>query len=226
MGIRYFLYTVQVWLNRRHYDSGAMDTTEDHYMNGVVTIQEADALLVVDVQKDFCPRGALAVENGDAVVPVLNALVPKFGCVVFTRDWHPADHCSFAETPRFEDKSWPAHCVANTPGAAFHDNLNVPSHALIIDKATTPEAEAYSGFEGTDLAEQLKERGIARVFVGGLATDYCVKNTALDAVRHGFDAVVVLDACRGIDIPSGTVEAALAEMRQRGVQFVLAEGIR
>lgn len=195
-------------------------------MSGVATIQETDALLVVDVQKDFCPHGALAVENGDAVVPVLNALVPKFACVVFTRDWHPANHCSFSETPRFVDKSWPAHCVANTPGAAFHDDLNLPSQALIIDKATTPEAEAYSGFEGTDLAERLKERGITRVFVGGLATDYCVKNTALDAVRHGFDSVVVLEACRGIDVPPGTVDVALVEMQQQGVLLVHAEDIR
>lgn len=195
-------------------------------MEDVIKVQPADALIVVDVQKDFCPRGALAVENGNAVVPVLNALMPKFGCVVFTRDWHPADHCSFAEAPRFEDRSWPAHCVADTPGAAFHDDLIVPTHALVIDKAIEPDAEAYSGFEGTGLAERLAERGIDRVFVGGLATDYCVKNTALDAVRHGFEVVVVLDACRGIDVPRGAVDAALAEMRQQGVLFVRAEDLR
>lgn len=195
-------------------------------MEEIVKVQAADALIVVDVQKDFCPRGALAVENGDAVVPVLNALIPNFGCVVFTRDWHPPDHVSFEEAPEFKDKSWPAHCVADTPGAEFHDDLYVPSHAMIIDKATKADEEAYSGFEGTGLADRLNERGITRVFVGGLATDYCVKNTVLDAVRNGFEVGLVVDACRGIDIPPGTVDEAVAEMQQAGAMLIRAEDIK
>lgn len=195
-------------------------------MEDALKVQATDALIVVDVQKDFCPRGAMAVEKGDEVVPVLNALTPKFGCVVFTRDWHPPNHCSFSEEPEFKDESWPPHCVADTPGAAFHDDLRLPSHAVIIDKGTEPDAEAYSGFEGTELTERLRERGIARVFVGGLATDYCVKNTVLDALKSGFETVLVEDACRGIDIPPGTVVESVAEMRQAGALVVRAEDVK
>ncbi len=195
-------------------------------MEDALKVQATDALIVVDVQKDFCPRGAMAVEKGDEVVPVLNALTPKFGCVVFTRDWHPPNHCSFSEEPEFKDESWPPHCVADTPGAAFHDDLRLPSHAVIIDKGTEPDAEAYSGFEGTELTERLRERGIARVFVGGLATDYCVKNTVLDALEAGFETVLVEDACRGIDIPPGTVVESVAEMRQAGALVVRAEDVK
>jgi nicotinamidase-related amidase len=195
-------------------------------MDEVVTVQATDALIVVDVQKDFCPQGALAVEKGDEVVPVLNTLIPKFGCVVFTRDWHPPNHCSFEDEPEFKDKSWPAHCVADTPGAEFHDDLYVPTHAMIMDKATEPDKEAYSGFEGTDLSQRLNERGITRVFVGGLATDYCVKNTVMDAIKNGFEVGLVVDACRGIDIPRGTVDEALADMQQEGAMFVRAQDIK
>ena len=195
-------------------------------MEDAMKVQATDALIVVDVQKDFCPRGALAVEKGDEVVPVLNGLTPKFGCVVFTRDWHPPNHCSFSDEPEFKDKSWPPHCVADTPGAAFHDDLWLPSHAMIIDKATGPDAEAYSGFQGTELAGRLRERGITRVFVGGLATDYCVKNTVLDALEAGFETVLVEDACRGIDIPPGTVAEAVVEMRQAGALVVRAEDVK
>jgi nicotinamidase/pyrazinamidase len=204
---------------------GATGNDEGQSMEEAIGVQATDALFVVDVQKDFCHGGALAVEDGGAVVPVLNRLIPKFGCVVFTRDWHPASHCSFEDPPRFEDKSWPAHCVADTPGADFHDGLKLPSHAFVINKATAPDQEAYSGFQGTDLAQLLNERSITRVFVGGLATDYCVKNTVLDAIKLGFEAVLVLDACRGIDIPPGTVDEALADMLHEGAVFVHAEDV-
>ncbi|HOD50807.1 MAG TPA: nicotinamidase [Candidatus Hydrogenedentes bacterium] len=195
-------------------------------MEEVIRVQATDALIVVDIQKDFCRGGALAVEDGDAVVPVLNRLIPKFGCVVFTRDWHPVNHCSFDDEPRFEDKSWPPHCVADTPGAEFHKDLKLPSHAIVINTATEPDEEAYSGFHGTELKERLNERGVARVFVGGLATDYCVKYTVLDAIREGFEVVLVEDACRGIDIPRGTAAEALAEMRQTGAVLVRAEDVK
>jgi nicotinamidase/pyrazinamidase len=168
----------------------------------------------VDVQNDFCPGGALPVPNGDGVVRVINLLQHKIDRVFFTRDWHPQDHCSFADEPQFVDQSWPTHCVQDSPGAEFHGDLRVPLDAPVISKGTDPDQEAYSGFQGTDLAAQLRAGGFTRVFVAGLATDYCVKATVLDAVQEGFEAVLVEDACRGID-EAGCL-AALREMRDGG----------
>lgn len=175
-----------------------------------------DALLVVDVQNDFCAGGSLAVPDADAIVPVINGLVPRFEHRAFSRDWHPEDHCSFSDNPEFVDGSWPAHCVRDTPGAAFHPGLDVPEEALVVDKATDAGREAYSGFEGASLAGELRSRGVTRVFVCGLATDYCVKATVLDAVRNGFETVLVADACRGVDIPAGAAAAAVDEMKAAG----------
>lgn len=179
-----------------------------------------DALIVVDVQNDFCPGGALAVPNGDAVVRVINPLQMKFDRVYFTRDWHPQDHCSFADEPTFEDLSWPTHCVQDSPGAEFHGDLRVPLDAPVISKGTDPEKEAYSGFQGTDLAEQLRKAGIKRVFIVGLATDFCVKATALDAIKAGFETVLVQDACRGID--EAGCAAAINEMRDAGASICVS----
>jgi nicotinamidase/pyrazinamidase len=181
-----------------------------------MTIGPSDALVVVDVQNDFCAGGSLAVPDADAIVPVINDLVPRFEHRVFTRDWHPANHCSFSDNPEFVDGSWPAHCVRDTPGAAFCPDLDVPEDAVIVDKATGIDRDAYSGFQDTSLADELRSRGVARVFVCGLATDYCVKTTLLDAVRDGFDAVLIEDACRGIDVPAGTVADAVDEMKTAG----------
>ncbi len=167
-------------------------------------IEPKDVLIIVDVQRDFCAGGALAVNDGEDVVPLINALVPKFDIVVFTRDWHPANHCSFAEEPQFIDGSWPAHCIADTPGAEFHPDLIVPDDVLIVSKATDPDKEAYSDFEDTDLGDELARRGVKRVFVCGIATDYCVKATVLDAVAEGFEVFVIEDACRGVDIPEAS----------------------
>ncbi|MBN2311831.1 MAG: nicotinamidase [Candidatus Hydrogenedentes bacterium] len=179
-------------------------------------IKPTDALIVVDVQNDFCPGGALPVVDGDAVVPVINRLLARTRHPVFTRDWHPANHCSFSDAPEFVDGSWPAHCVQNTPGAAFHPGLDVPEDARVVDKATDPSYEDYDGFQGTTLGDELRERGVDRVFICGLATDYCVKNTVLGARREGFEVVVVEDGCRAIDVPPGTAAQALAEMRRAG----------
>jgi len=187
-----------------------------------MTIKSSDALIVVDVQNDFCPGGALGVEGGDAVIPLINSLVPLFITRIFTRDWHPPDHCSFANEPEFRDGSWPAHCIADTPGAEFHPDLAVPADAHLISKATTADQEAYSGFQGTALAERLRARGIDRVFVCGLATDYCVKQTALDAHAAGFDTIVIEDACRGVDNPPGSADKALADLEAAGVRRVRA----
>lgn len=183
----------------------------------------SDALIVTDVQRDFCPGGALAVRGGDEIIPIINRLIPRFEHVIYTRDWHPADHISFSDTPEFVDKSWPVHCVADTPGAAFHPDLQVPEGAWIVDKATRADHEAYSAFEGTDLAKELERRGIERVFICGLATDYCILNTALDALRRGFETIVLADAIRGVDVPAGTADDAVDDMRRAGARMTESE---
>lgn len=185
-----------------------------------MTIGATDAIVVVDVQNDFTSGGALPVPDGQHVVRAVNRLLPKFSNYVFTRDWHPADHCSFALEPEFVDGSWPAHCVAHSPGAAFHGDLHVPVDAIVVDKGTDPDAEQYSAFEDPDLAQTLRDRGIERLFVMGLATDFCVKETALGALESGFKVVLVLDGCRAIDSPAGTGQAALDEMEAAGATFV------
>jgi nicotinamidase/pyrazinamidase len=162
-----------------------------------------DALLIVDVQRDFLPGGSLAVPDGDAVVPALNRyldLARRNRLPVFaSRDWHPANHCSF----RARGGMWPVHCVAGTAGAAFAPGLQLPADAVIIDKATHPEADAYSAFSGTTLAGMLRERGVERVLIGGLATDYCVLNTVRDALKEGFRVLLLRDAIRAVNVQSG-----------------------
>jgi nicotinamidase/pyrazinamidase len=189
-------------------------------------IAPTDALIVVDVQVDFCPGGALAVRGGDEIVPGINALLPKFRHIVFSRDWHPAKHCSFSADPQFVDGSWPAHCVQNSPGAEFHPSLKLPPDPWIVSKATTPEREAYSDFDGTALAEQLREKGVSRAFVCGLATDYCVKATALDGVKAGFDVLLIEDLVRGVDVPPGSADQAIREMRAAGVRVCRSEDLQ
>lgn len=198
-----------------------------------------DALLVVDVQNDFCPGGGLAVAEGDAVVPVINRLIPQFDEVLLTQDWHPAGHRSFAsahpgraafetvQMPYGAQTLWPDHCVQGTPGAAFHAGLNTTPARLIIRKGFRPGIDSYSAFFENDrstptgLSGYLRERGLKRLFMCGLATDYCVAYSALDARAQGFEVVVVLEACRAIDL-GGSLDAALAQMRQTGVQIVTA----
>lgn len=178
-----------------------------------------DALIIVDVQNDFCPGGALAVGEGDAVVPVLNRLAGQFGTVVATQDWHPANHQSFKE----QGGIWPVHCVAGEPGAALHADLDQSAIDLYVRKATTPTQEAYSGFDGTDLAAQLRARGVERVYVGGLALDYCVDATALDARKAGFDTYVISDATRAV-FPEQSAEKE-AGWRAAGVKTVTSDEI-
>lgn len=189
------------------------------------TIRDTDALIVVDVQNDFLPGGALAVEDGNRVVPEINRLLPLFRHTVFTRDWHPVDHVSFADAPEFRDGSWPPHCVQGTDGARFHPDLKVPEDALVVSKGDDPAVEAYSGFQATavDLAAWLRERRVERVYVAGLATDYCVLQTALDARRAGFDTVVLEDAIRGV--APDTTRDALEELRRAGVGITSAAAL-
>jgi nicotinamidase/pyrazinamidase len=172
------------------------------------------ALVIVDFQNDFCPGGALAVPDGDAIAPRLNDLAGsgEYDLVVATRDWHPPDHGSFAE----HGGPWPVHCVAGTPGAELHHALDPTPIDAVIDKGQARDTEGYSGFEGTGLAGLLRDRGVDHVTVVGLATDYCVKNTALDALREGFSVTVDSTATRGVDVEPGDSERALAEVRTAG----------
>jgi nicotinamidase/pyrazinamidase len=175
-----------------------------------------DALIVVDVQNDFCPGGALAVTDGDAVIEPINRLIGQASFVVATRDWHPHDHGSFAA----EGGRWPVHCVRDTPGAALVTELRADRFDLVIDKGWTRELEGYSAFEGTELERVLRERGTETVHVAGLALDYCVKATALDARRAGFDVIVHRDATRAVEAEPGDAERALAELQDAGVGVI------
>lgn len=187
-------------------------------MNKTYNLSSSDALLITDIQKDFLPGGALPVANGDEIVPVLNEYAKRFSeadlLVFASRDWHPPNHCSF----KAQGGPWPPHCVRNTEGAEFSGDLQLPQVTTIISKATDPDREAYSVFDGTDFNEALKAHGVQRLFVGGLATDYCVVNTVTDAVKLGFKAVVLMDATLGIDVTPGDVDCALAKMRKLGAE--------
>jgi nicotinamidase/pyrazinamidase len=171
-----------------------------------------EALIIVDFQNDFTPGGALAVPDGDAIAAHLNELAAsgRFDLVVATRDWHPPEHSSFAA----QGGPWPVHCVADSEGAQLHPALDAARVDVIVDKGTDPATEGYSGFDGTDLATVLRERGIDRVTVAGLATDYCVRATALDALREGFEVTVDEAASRGIDAADSA--QALDEVRAAG----------
>jgi len=181
------------------------------------------ALLVVDMQNDFCPGGALAVREGDRIVSALNRYIEEFskaGLPVFaSRDWHPA------VTKHFKQYGgvWPPHCIQGTRGAEFHPDLKLPPDAEIISKGMDPEADSYSAFQGVNdrgesLAEALKRRGVEHIYVGGLATDYCVKFSSLDALSSGFRVTVLEDAVRGVDLQPGDSERAIEEMKRAGAE--------
>ena len=198
-------------------------------------ILPTDLLLVIDVQNDFCPGGALAVAEGNAVVPVINRLAQQFGRVVLTQDWHPAGHSSFAtshpDASPFQTITmdygpqtlWPDHCVQGTAGAAFHPDLAIERAELIIRKGFRREIDSYSAFYENDrstptgLAGYLRERGLKRIFLVGLATDYCVHYSAVDARRLGFETVVIEAGCRAIDL-AGSLASAWTSMGEAGVQ--------
>jgi nicotinamidase/pyrazinamidase len=172
------------------------------------------ALIVVDFQNDFTPGGALAVEHGDQIAERINALAGsgKFDLVVATRDWHPADHASFVA----EGGIWPVHCVAGSPGAQLHDALDAARVDIILDTGQERDLPGYSGFEHTPLEELLRDHGIDELTVVGLATDYCVKHTALDALRKGFRVTIDPEAVRGVNVEPGDAERALDELREAG----------
>jgi nicotinamidase/pyrazinamidase len=174
------------------------------------------ALIVVDAQEDFCPGGALAVPDGDAVVEPINRMARAASFVVATRDWHPPDHGSFAQ----HGGPWPVHCVRDTPGAELHAGIDRDQIDALVDKGQAPDSEGYSGFEGTDLEGLLRGRQVDTVDVAGLALDYCVKATALDARRAGFDVIVHRGATRAVDVQPGDADRAVAELRAAGVRVV------
>jgi len=186
---------------------------------------KGDALVIVDLQRDFLPGGALPVPLGDQVVPVMNAYIRLFRerklPVIATRDWHPPDHCSF----RDQGGLWPPHCVQGTPGAEFAEYLDLPEDAIVISKATRPDEEAYSGFQGTALDERLRELGVKRLFVGGVATDYCVLSTVKDALAMGYEVCLLKDAIRAVNVQPGDGERAEKEMESLGAVSVTLEDL-
>jgi nicotinamidase/pyrazinamidase len=179
-----------------------------------------DALLVVDVQNDFLPGGALAVPDGDEVIPVANRYVAAFTRagrpVFYSRDWHPADHCSFAAA----GGPWPDHCVQETAGAAFSAELDRPADAVVISKGTRREADAYSAFDGTDLEDRLAAAGVRRLLILGLATDYCVQASVLDGLAAGLEVLVPRAGVRAVNVEAGDGERALERMRAAGAALI------
>ncbi len=179
------------------------------------------ALIIVDVQNDFCPGGSLPVTDGDKVVPILNVYIKRFreeGAPVFaTRDWHPNVHVSFKES----GGTWPPHCVQGTSGAQFHPGLDISGDVEIVSKGTSPMDEAYSGFQGTDLASQLKKKGIKTLYVGGLATDYCVKHTVIDAAKEGFEVFFLEDGSKGVEVNPGDSKKAIDDMISAGAKKIV-----
>jgi nicotinamidase/pyrazinamidase len=201
-------------------------------------VMARNALILVDLQNDFCPGGALAVDRGDEVIEVANRIQRHFPLVVATQDWHPADHGSFAanqpgrkpyeviDLNGLQQVLWPVHCVQESAGARFHDALDPTRIAKVFPKGTDAGVDSYSGFwdngrrKSTGLADYLREQGVGEVYVLGLATDYCVKFTAIDARREGFGVFLIEDGCRGVELQPGDTERALEDMRRAGVTML------
>ena len=193
-----------------------------------------DALLVVDFQNDFCPGGALPVAEGNRIAAAINDLLDSFDLVVGTRDWHPTDHGSFVgvdvDPEKWEGTDppaiWPVHCVQGTWGAELHPDLDADKLDVLLDKGMDRWSQGYSGFHDSGLEELLREHGVDRVFIAGLTTEYCVKNTVLDARRLGLDVVVVEDAIRPVEVQPGDAERAIAEMQAAGASFARSAEIK
>lgn len=177
------------------------------------------ALIIVDMQNDFCPGGSLAVKDGDKIISAINQYIKKFSekneFIVFTRDWHPANHCSFKEYGGI----WPVHCVAETKGAEFHPDIYAPEKPFIVSKADTSSKDAYSGFDATSLDSHLKKLNIEEVWVCGLATDYCVTSTVMDALKLGYKVKLLSDAIAAVDVNKGDGEKAIAGMVSAGAEI-------
>ncbi len=203
-----------------------------------MNIPDHSALILVDIQHDFLPGGALATQNGDAIVSIVNKLMGYFELIIATQDWHPANHKSFAvhhpgkkegdriDLNGLEQILWPIHCVQGSKGARFSDELHSKTIDRVFRKGTDPETDSYSGFfdnghrKSTGLGDFLQDKGIQHVFIAGLATDYCVKFTALDAVELDFETYVIKDACRGVDLNPGDVDQAITDMKEKGINII------
>ena len=181
-----------------------------------IHIDDSDVLIVVDPQVDFCPGGALPVSGGDQIFDPINKAMPSFRHVIASQDWHPRNHSYFAA----QGGPWPLHCIRETPGAEFHPKLDRTRIHETVRKGTDPDLDGYSAFAGTGLADRLRQLGITRVFVAGLATDYCVKETAIEAVEHEFETYVLVDAIRAVELTPGDGDRALAAMREAGVRLI------
>lgn len=185
-----------------------------------INLTEHDALLVTDIQIDFLPGGTLPVANANKIMPLINDYIALFEAaeahIIASRDWHPPNHMSFKNPGGL----WPIHCVQNTQGAKFSPHLKLPNHTIVISKATDPKHEAYSAFDGTNLENELRHLGVKRFFVCGLAIDYCVVNTVLDACKLGFETFVLMDASLGIDVLAGDVDRAITAMVKSGAKQV------
>jgi nicotinamidase/pyrazinamidase len=192
-------------------------------MSQKIVITDSDALLIADIQLDFLPGGALPILNGDEIIPVLNNYIRLFkdskAHILASRDWHPVNHVSF----KTQGGPWPPHCIQETLGAKFSPSLKLPEHTIVISKATNPEHEAYSAFDGTSLAHELHAKGVRRLFVGGLATDYCVVNTVVDARKLGLETIALMDATLGINAEPGDVDRAVETMLKAGAKQATAE---
>jgi nicotinamidase/pyrazinamidase len=190
-----------------------------------ISISKDSALLIIDVQNDFCLGGALAVPNGNEVIPVLNQYIQKFlnvpAPIFATRDNHPQNHFSFKEN----GGPWPAHCIQGTRGVEIHSDLALPYSAQIVNTGFEFNKEGYSGFEGTKLERMLKSLRIKRLFIGGLATDYCVKHTVLDGLKNRFEVAFLEDASRGVDVNPGDSEKAVKEMLKAGAKKITISGL-
>lgn len=190
-----------------------------------VTPAIGDALVIVDVQNDFLPGGSLAVPAGHEVIPPLNVVIANFAeralPIIATRDWHPINHCSFMS----QGGIWPSHCIAGSKGAEFAPGLRIPNTTIVVSKATEPGADAYSGFESTALAIRLRSMEVKRLFIGGLATDYCVLETVSDALELGFGVVVLLDAIRPVNVHVGDGQAAVEQMVAKGAILVSSKDV-
>lgn len=176
---------------------------------------------MVDPQNDFCPGGSLAVPGGDAIFENVNRLMPRFGQVYATQDWHPPAHSSFQQ----QGGPWPVHCVQGSPGAAFHPTLNQAAITTVVRKGIDMGTDGYSGFAGTDLAARLRRDGVDRLVICGLATDYCVRATVLEAIEHGFSTAVVMDAIAAVNVHPDDGRKALEEMRRAGAELVTTESL-
>ncbi len=189
------------------------------------TLQPGDALIAVDVQNDFLPGGALSVPDGDQVVPILMCYMARFeshGLPIFlSRDWHPPNHCSFRE----QGGPWPVHCVAGSPGSLPPPGFQAPPSAVVIHKATEPDQDAYSAFQGTSLDEQLRAAGVRRLFIGGLATDYCVLNTVKDARKLGYAVYLLMDGIRAVNVQPDDGRKAEEEMVRLGAVPIRLENL-